>query len=106
MRRPVAAATQAQIEAQNQAAGPDVFVQEGAILLLSTVETAAYWKCKPPSIEEIHWQADQQISKEIVRQALLKLLENGYDFAAGRAEDVQAAREHAARNGGSLEVSP
>ncbi|HSN76701.1 MAG TPA: hypothetical protein VL334_16640 [Anaerolineae bacterium] len=84
---------QAQIEAQNQAAGPDVFVQEGAILMLSTAETASYWKCKPPSIEEIHWQADQHISKEIVRQALLKMLENGYDFAAGRAEDVQAALE-------------
>ncbi len=61
--------------------------------MLSTAETASYWKCKPPSIEEIHWQADQQISKEIVRQALLKLLENGYDFASGRAEDVQAALE-------------
>ena len=84
---------QARLEAENQAAGPDVFVQEGAILMLSTAETAAYWKCKPPSIEEIHWQADQQISKEIVRQALLKLLENGYDFASGRAEDVQAALE-------------
>jgi len=84
---------QAQIEAQNQAAGPDVFVQEGAILMLSTAETASYWKCKPPSIEEIHWQADQHISKEIVRQALLKLLENGYDFASGRAEDVQATLE-------------
>jgi len=84
---------QAQIEAQNQVAGPDVFVQEGAILMLSTAETASYWKCKPPSIEEIHWQADQHISKEIVRQALLKLLENGYDFAAGRAEDVQASLE-------------
>jgi hypothetical protein len=84
---------QAQIEAQNQAAGPDVFVQEGAILMLSKAETASYWKCKPPSIEEIHWQADQHISKEIVRQALLKMLENGYDFAAGRAEDVQASLE-------------
>jgi hypothetical protein len=84
---------QAQIEAQNQAAGPDVFVQEGAILMLSTAETASYWKCKPPSIEEIHWQADQHISKEIVRQTLLKMVENGYDFASGRAEDVQAALE-------------
>ncbi len=84
---------QARLEAENQAAGQDVFVQEGAILMLSTAETATYWKCKPPSIEEIHWQADQHISKEIVRQALLKLLENGYDFAAGRLEDVQTALE-------------
>lgn len=84
---------QARLEAENQAAGQDVFVQEGAILALSTVETATYWKCKPPSIEEIHWQADQHISREIVRQALLKLLENGYDFAAGRVDDLQAALE-------------
>ena len=84
---------QARLETENQAAGQDVFMQEGAILVLSTVETATYWKCKPPSIEEIHWQAGQRISKEIVRQALLKLLENGYDFAAGRVEDVQAALE-------------
>ena len=84
---------QAQLEAENRAAGPDVFVQEGAILMLSTVETAAYWKCKPPSIEEIHWQADQHISKEVVRQALLKMLENGYDFAGGRAADVQTTLE-------------
>ncbi|MBK7204187.1 hypothetical protein [Candidatus Amarolinea dominans] len=83
---------QARLETENQAAGQDVFVQEGAILVLSTVETATYWKCKPPSIEEIHWQAGQHISKEIVRQALLKLLENGYDFAAG-GEDVQATLE-------------
>ena len=84
---------QARLETENQAAGQDVFVQEGAILVLSTVETATYWKCKPPSIEEIHWQAGQRISKEIVRQALLKLLENGYDFAAGGVEDLQAALE-------------
>ncbi|MFZ1551107.1 MAG: hypothetical protein WAV53_06885 [Anaerolineae bacterium] len=84
---------QARLETENQAAGQDVFVQEGAILVLSTVETATYWKCKPPSIEEIHWQAGQHISKEIVRQALLKLLENGYDFAAGGVEDLQAALE-------------
>jgi hypothetical protein len=84
---------QARLEAENQAAGQDVFVQEGAILMLSTAETATYWKCKPPSIEEIHWQADQHISKEIVRQTLLKLLENGYDFAVGRVEDVQTALE-------------
>jgi hypothetical protein len=84
---------QAALEAENQAAGQDVFVQEGAVLMLSTAETAAYWKCKPPSIEEIHWQADQHISKEVVRQALLKMLENGYDFASGRAADVQTALE-------------
>ncbi len=84
---------QARIEAQNQAAGPGVFVQEGAILMLSTAETAAYWKCKPPSIEEIHWQAGQRIGREIVQQALFKMLENGYDFANGRVEDLHTALE-------------
>ena len=84
---------QARLEAENQAAGQDVFVQEGAILMLSTAETAEYWKCKPPSIEEIHWQADQHISKEIVRQALLKLVESGHDFAAGTVEAVNALLE-------------
>lgn len=84
---------QARLEAENQAAGQDVFVQEGAILMLSTAETASYWKCKPPSIEEIHWQAGQHISKEIVRQALLKLVESGHDFAGGTVEAVNALLE-------------
>ena len=84
---------QARLEAENQAAGQDVYVQEGAILMLSTAETAAYWKCKPPSIEEIHWASGQGLSKEIVRQAILKMLENGYDFAAGRVEDLNDALE-------------
>ena len=84
---------QARLEAENQAAGQAVFVQEGAILMLSTAETATYWKCKPPSIEEIHWQADQHISKEIVRQTLLKLVESGHDFAGGTVEAVNALLE-------------
>ena len=84
---------QTRLEAENQAAGQDVYLQEGAILMLSTAETAAYWKCKPPSIEEIHWASGQGLSKEIVRQAILKMLENGYDFAAGRVEDLNDALE-------------
>ncbi len=36
---------QAQMEAHNQAAGPEVFVEEGAILMLSTRDTAEYYKC-------------------------------------------------------------
>ena len=56
-------------------------------------ETAAYWKCKPPSIEEIHWASGQGLSKEIVRQAILKMGENGYDFAAGRVQDLNDALE-------------
>jgi len=79
---------QAEMEARNVAAGADVFLDEGAILMLSTVETAAYWKCKPPSIEEIHWTVDAHVGKEHVQQALYKLQENGYDFDAGHAEDV------------------
>jgi len=81
---------QERMEAQNRAAGEGVYVAEGAVLVLSTAETATYYKCKPPSIEEIHWRADQHISKEIIQQVLYKMLENGYDFAAGRVEDVHA----------------
>ena len=79
---------QAEMEEENRAAGSDVFVQEGAVLMLSTAETASYYKCKPPSIEEIHWTADQRISKASVEQALYKMLENGYDFDTGSVEDV------------------
>ena len=79
---------QAQMEAKNRAAGEDVFVEEGAILMLSTQDTAVYWKCKPPSIEEIHWTADANVSKTDVEHALFKMLENGYDFDNGRVQDV------------------
>ena len=70
-----------------------VFAEEGAILMLSTQETATYYKCKPPSIEEIHWQPDQAISRAHVEQAIYKLLENGYDFVGGRPEDVHPLLE-------------
>ena len=79
---------QEKMGSQNQAAGEDVFVQEGAILALSTKDTATYWKVKPPSIEEIHWTAGQNISKEIIQQALHKMLENGHDFMEGNVEAV------------------
>ncbi|MFQ6057835.1 MAG: hypothetical protein ACE5MB_03005 [Anaerolineae bacterium] len=49
--------------------------------------------CKPPSIEEVHWAVGRTISKEIVRQALFKMTENGYDFEAGRVEDLMAELE-------------
>lgn len=81
---------QERMEARNRAAGENVYVEEGAILLLSTAETATYYKCKPSSIEEIHWAAGQHISKEIVQQVLYKMLENGYDFVSGKAVDVHA----------------
>ncbi len=84
---------QERLEAENRAAGPDTYVQEGAILVLSTAETATYWKCKPPSIEEIHWAAGGDISKENILQALHKMLENGYDFSPGSVEDVCAVLE-------------
>ncbi len=92
---------QAEMEARNEAANRAAsrvshygieeeagFVEEGAILMLSTQETATYYKCKPPSIEEIHWQPDQAISRAHVEQAIYKLLENGYDLVGGRPEDV------------------
>ncbi len=70
---------QEEMERRNTAAGAGEFVEEGAILMLSTARTATYFKCKPPSIEEIHFAAEQTINKEIIRQALLKLLEAGHD---------------------------
>jgi hypothetical protein len=84
---------QAEMETRNQAAGEDVFLEEGTILMLSTVDTAVYYKCKPPSIEEIHWTADNNVSKENIQQALYKMLENGYDFDGGSVADVHAMLE-------------
>lgn len=82
------AQVQAEMEARNQAAGEEVFVDEGVILALSTAQTAVYLKCKPPSIEEIHWQADQHVSKAHIEQALFKLAENNYDFDTGQVADL------------------
>jgi hypothetical protein len=79
---------QERMEAKNQAAGEDVFLEEGAILMLSTRDTAVYWKCKPPTIEEIHWTADANVGKTDISHALHKMLENGYDFENGRIQDV------------------
>ncbi|MFO7541024.1 MAG: hypothetical protein R6X32_23525 [Chloroflexota bacterium] len=84
---------QTEMEARNQAAGADVFLEEGTILMLSTVDTAVYYKCKPPSIEEIHWTADNTISKENIQQALYKMLEDSYDFDSGSVEDLHAMLE-------------
>jgi hypothetical protein len=84
---------QAEMEARNQAAGEDVFLEEGTILMLSAVDTAVYYKCKPPSIEEIHWTADNNVSKENIQQALYKMLENGYDFDNGSITDVHTMLE-------------
>jgi hypothetical protein len=84
---------QAEMEARNQAAGEDVYLEEGTILMLSTVDTAVYYKCKPPSIEEIHWTADNNVSKENIQQALYKMLENGYDFDSGSVTDVHTMLE-------------
>ncbi len=84
---------QDEMEARNQAAGADVYLAEGTILMLSTVDTAVYYKCKPPSIEEIHWTADNNVSKANIEQALYKMLENGYDFDSGAISDVHEALE-------------
>lgn len=48
--------------------------------MLSTARTATLWKCKPPSVEEIHWAAGAGLSKANIEQTLHKMLENGYDF--------------------------
>lgn len=82
-----------EMERRNQAAGQDTFVEEGAILMISTPRTAMYYKCKPSSIEEIHWAMGQTLSKEIILQALYKMRENGYDFTAGQTEDLMAELE-------------
>lgn len=84
---------QEEMERRNQAAGQDTFVEEGAVLMISTPRTASYWKCKPPSIEELHWAMGQALSREIILQALHKMRENGYDFAAGQVEDLMAELE-------------
>ncbi len=81
------------MEARNQSAGEGVYIAEGAVLVISTAETSTYLKCKPTSIEEIHWAVGQHISKAIVQQTLHKMLENGYDFDAGQAEDVMIELE-------------
>jgi len=87
-------AWQERMEAANVAAGTDRYVQEGAVLAISTARVAHYYKCKPPSIEEIHWRTDQSIGREVIRQALDKMRENGYDFACGRVEDLIAELEN------------
>ncbi len=86
-------AWQEKMETVNTAAGADRYVQEGAVLVVSTARTARYYKCKPPSIEEIHWRTDQSIGREVIRQALHKMWENGYDFASGRVDDLIAELE-------------
>jgi hypothetical protein len=86
-------ALQAQMEARNQAASEGIFLEEGAVLMVSTRDTATYWKCKPPSIEEIHFTADQALGKDIIKQALLKLAERNYDFANGNVAELHAELE-------------
>ena len=84
---------QEEMEAINQAAGAETFVEEGAILMLSSAQNATLWKCKPPSVEEIHWAAGAGLSKANVEQALHKMLENGYDFATGSVADLKTELE-------------
>lgn len=98
---------QQEMEARNQAAGEDTFVEEGAILILSTAETATYYKCKPPTIEEIHWAQGAGIGKHNISHTLYKMAENGYDFSAGSVADLKTELESefdvdAVRNGAEL----
>lgn len=83
---------QQEMEERNGAAN-GVFVEEGASLVLSSAENAQYFKCKPPSIEEIHWAAGAGISRANIEQALYKLVENGYDFNTGALQEVMAELE-------------
>ena len=84
---------QAEMESRNQAAGEEVFVEEGMILMLSTAETAVYYKCKPPTIEEIHWAQGAGIGKHNIEHTLYKMAENGYDFLMGSVADVKSELE-------------
>ncbi len=81
---------QAEMEARNQTAGEGKFLEEGAILVLSTAETAMYYKCKPPTIEEIHWAQGAGIGRTNIDHTLFKMLENGYDFVTGSVEDLKS----------------
>jgi len=84
---------QDKMEARNRAAGQDTYVAEGAVLVISTSETAEYYKCKPASIEEVHFAQGRGLSKEIVTQTILKMAENAYNFDGGRVEDLEAELE-------------
>ncbi len=84
---------QQEMEARNQAAGEDTFVEEGMILVLSTAETATYYKCKPPTIEEIHWAQGAGIGKYNIEHTLYKMAENGYDFLMGSVDDLKTELE-------------
>ncbi|MCB0062293.1 MAG: hypothetical protein KDE19_09265 [Caldilineaceae bacterium] len=84
---------QQEMETRNQAAGEDKFLEEGLILVLSTAETASYYKCKPPTIEEIHWAQGAGIGKYNIEHTLYKMAENGYDFQTGTVADVKSELE-------------
>lgn len=84
---------QAEMETRNQAAGEGKFLEEGAILVLSTAETAVYYKCKPPTIEEIHWAQGAGIGRTNIEHTLFKMLENGYDFLTGAVADLKSELE-------------
>lgn len=89
---------QAAAESKNKAAGENVFVTEGLILVLATERTAEYWKCKPESVEEYHWAiaeagAGPRLNRVVIVQTLLKLDEEGYDFQNGGPEALIADLE-------------
>lgn len=81
---------QDEVEARNRASGEGRYVSEGAILVLADEDSATYYKCKPPSIEEIHW-APSSLSAAIVLQALAKLAEAGVELSRGDPEPLWAA---------------
>lgn len=81
---------QEEAEARNRAAGSDRYLTEGTVLVLADAGGASYYKCKPPSIEEIHW-APTALSRAVVLQALAKLAEGGVELARDDPEPLLAA---------------
>ena len=81
---------QQEFEDRNRAGGEGRYVTEGAILVLADAHSASYYKCKPPSIEEIHW-APSALSGPIVLQALAKLAEAGVELLPDDPEPLWAA---------------
>lgn len=78
---------QEEAEARNLGAGQDRYLTEGAILVLSDSFGSTYFKCKPPSIEEIHW-AQTGLSRPLVLQALVKVVEAGVELERGNSEPL------------------
>jgi len=67
---------QEKMQRENDQAGKGIFLHEGAILVISTPNTARYYKCKPPELEEIHRARRSKITEAIVWHNIYKIPEN------------------------------